>query len=124
MRADPLGAHLREELSLSEQTRARPVQAALVSAASFAVGAALPLLALLLASPTDRVAVIAASALGLLALLVRSVAGWAAPRRARRPCGWPSVAAWRWSPPPSSGGWSAPSACKALSRENEVSAMV
>jgi vacuolar iron transporter family protein len=69
MRADPLGAHLRDELGLSDQTRARPVQAALVSAASFAVGAALPLLALLLAPPPARIAVIAASALGLLALL-------------------------------------------------------
>jgi vacuolar iron transporter family protein len=69
MRADPLATHLREELGLSAQTRARPVQAALVSAASFAAGAALPLLALLLAPPTDRVTVIAASALGLLALL-------------------------------------------------------
>jgi vacuolar iron transporter family protein len=69
MQADPLGAHLRDELGLSEQTRARPVQAALVSAASFAGGAALPLLALLLAPPAGRIAVIAASALGLLALL-------------------------------------------------------
>jgi vacuolar iron transporter family protein len=69
MRADPLGAHLRDELGLSEQTGARPVQAALVSAASFAGGAALPLLALLLAPPAGRIAVIAASALGLLALL-------------------------------------------------------
>jgi VIT1/CCC1 family predicted Fe2+/Mn2+ transporter len=69
MRADPLGAHLREELGLNEQTMARPVQAALVSAASFALGAALPLLALMLAPPAARIAVIAASALGLLALL-------------------------------------------------------
>jgi VIT1/CCC1 family predicted Fe2+/Mn2+ transporter len=69
MRADPLGAHLRDELGLSEQARARPVQAALVSAASFAVGAAPPLLALLLAPPATRIAAIAASALGLLALL-------------------------------------------------------
>jgi VIT1/CCC1 family predicted Fe2+/Mn2+ transporter len=69
MQADPLGAHLRDELGLNEQTRARPVQAALVSAASFAGGAALPLLALLLAPPAGRIAVIAASALGLLALL-------------------------------------------------------
>ena len=69
MHADPLGAHLREELGINHQTRARPVQAALVSAASFAAGAALPLLALLLAPPAARIAVIAASALGLLALL-------------------------------------------------------
>ena len=47
MQADPLGAHLRDELGMNQQTRARPVQAALVSAASFAAGAAPPLLALL-----------------------------------------------------------------------------
>jgi len=69
MQVDPLGAHLRDELGLNQQTRARPVQAALVSAASFAVGAALPLLALLLAPPAGRIAAIAASALALLALL-------------------------------------------------------
>src|SRR5215217_2774028 len=64
MQADPLGAHLRDELGMNQQTRARPVQAALVSAASFAAGAALPLLALLLTSPAGRVAAVAASALG------------------------------------------------------------
>ena len=52
MEHDALGAHARDELGLSEITRARPIQAALSSAASFAVGAALPLmLAMLL--PTD-----------------------------------------------------------------------
>ena len=69
MQADPLGAHLRDELGINHQTRARPVQAALVSAASFAAGAAPPLLALLLASRAGRIAAIAVSALGLLALL-------------------------------------------------------
>jgi vacuolar iron transporter family protein len=69
MRADPLGAHLRDELGMSEQSRARPVQAALVSAASFAAGATVPLLALLLTPPTARIAAIATGALGLLALL-------------------------------------------------------
>jgi VIT1/CCC1 family predicted Fe2+/Mn2+ transporter len=69
MRADPLGAHLREELGMNQQSRARPVQAALVSAASFAVGAAPPLLAVLLAPPAVRIAAVAAGALGLLGLL-------------------------------------------------------
>jgi len=41
---DALGAHARDELGISSVSRARPVQAALASAASFAVGAALPLL--------------------------------------------------------------------------------
>jgi vacuolar iron transporter family protein len=42
---DALGAHARDELGISELTTARPIQAALASAASFAVGAVLPLLA-------------------------------------------------------------------------------
>jgi vacuolar iron transporter family protein len=69
MRADPLGAHLRDELGLTQQARARPVQAALVSAASFAAGAAVPLLALLLAPPAARIAAVTASALGVLGVL-------------------------------------------------------
>jgi VIT1/CCC1 family predicted Fe2+/Mn2+ transporter len=43
MAHDALGAHLRDELGISQQTRARPIQAALASATSFAIGAALPL---------------------------------------------------------------------------------
>jgi VIT1/CCC1 family predicted Fe2+/Mn2+ transporter len=43
MAHDALGAHLRDELGISQQTRARPIQAALASATSFALGAALPL---------------------------------------------------------------------------------
>jgi len=43
MAHDALGAHLRDELGISQQTRARPIQAALASASSFAIGAALPL---------------------------------------------------------------------------------
>ena len=49
MAHDALGAHARDELGISELTTARPVQAALASAATFAVGAGLPLLATVLA---------------------------------------------------------------------------
>jgi VIT1/CCC1 family predicted Fe2+/Mn2+ transporter len=49
---DPLGAHARDELGLSETLRARPVQAALASGASFTVGSLVPLLAILLAPPS------------------------------------------------------------------------
>jgi vacuolar iron transporter family protein len=49
MAHDALGAHARDELGISETTAAKPLQAALASAASFAAGAALPLLAVLLA---------------------------------------------------------------------------
>jgi VIT1/CCC1 family predicted Fe2+/Mn2+ transporter len=50
MRHDALGAHARDELGISEALAARPVQAALASAATFAVGAALPLLIAVIAS--------------------------------------------------------------------------
>ncbi len=43
MKHDALGAHARDELGISEITTARPIQAALSSAAAFSVGAALPL---------------------------------------------------------------------------------
>jgi len=44
MAHDALGAHARDELGISKKVKPRPIQAALSSAASFAVGAALPLL--------------------------------------------------------------------------------
>ncbi len=44
MTHDAIGAHARDELGISETLRARPIQAALASAGSFAVGAAMPLL--------------------------------------------------------------------------------
>lgn len=72
MKADPLGAHLRDELGMTEETRARPWQAAFVSVASFTVGGALPVLALVLApdgrGETGKVAVLALVALALLAI--------------------------------------------------------
>src|SRR5690606_29772828 len=55
MAHDALGAHARDELGISDVVSARPVQAALASAASFAAGAVLPLLALLVASPAQVV---------------------------------------------------------------------
>lgn len=71
---DALAAHSREELGLDLGALARPVQAALVSALSFAVGAALPLVAMV-ASPTSvRVPVTVTTA--LLALV--GLGGWSA----------------------------------------------
>ncbi|RME55650.1 MAG: VIT family protein, partial [Caldilineae bacterium] len=52
MAHDALGAHARDELGITEVHTARPVQAALASAATFAIGAALPLLAVLLTPPS------------------------------------------------------------------------
>ena len=69
MAHDALGAHARDELGITPTLSARPVQAALASAASFAVGAALPLLALALAPAPQRIVWLVASALGFLAAL-------------------------------------------------------
>jgi len=52
MAKDALGTHLRDELGISEVTKARPIEAALTSAVTFSVGAAMPL-AMVLVSPSD-----------------------------------------------------------------------
>ena len=69
MSHDALGAHTRDELGISETVTARPVQAALTSAATFAVGAVVPLLAALTARGTALIVVVAATALLALAVL-------------------------------------------------------
>lgn len=69
MARDALTAHARDELGISEITTARPVQAALASAATFAVGAALPLLVVLLAPEAGLVYTVAITSLLFLALL-------------------------------------------------------
>ena len=66
--ADPLGAHLRDELGITHATKARPWQAAFVSVVSFGLGAAIPLLALAVAGGIDPIAVIAIAALVVLAI--------------------------------------------------------
>jgi VIT1/CCC1 family predicted Fe2+/Mn2+ transporter len=69
MAHDALGAHARDELGISDATAARPVQAALASAASFSVGGTLPLL-MALATPTGYVVeAVAVTSLLFLALL-------------------------------------------------------
>jgi VIT1/CCC1 family predicted Fe2+/Mn2+ transporter len=69
MEHDALGAHARDELGISEFTTARPIQAALASAASFAAGAALPLLVVLLAPRNALSPTTAGASLLFLALL-------------------------------------------------------
>lgn len=69
MTHDALGAHGRDELGISEAHSARPVQAALASAASFAVGAALPLAVTALAPAQSLIPWISGTALFFLALL-------------------------------------------------------
>jgi VIT1/CCC1 family predicted Fe2+/Mn2+ transporter len=69
MAHDALGAHARDELGLSELHTARPIQAALASAGTFAAGAALPLL-MVIVSPVSYLApVVAVSSLIFLAIM-------------------------------------------------------
>ncbi len=66
---DALGAHARDELGISHTLSARPVQAALASAGTFAVGAAMPLLLVLFVPATALVWTVSSSSLFFLALL-------------------------------------------------------
>jgi VIT1/CCC1 family predicted Fe2+/Mn2+ transporter len=67
MAHDALGAHARDELGISEALAARPVQAALASAASFAAGAALPLVVAAVAPAAQLSPAVAGSSLVFLA---------------------------------------------------------
>jgi VIT1/CCC1 family predicted Fe2+/Mn2+ transporter len=69
MAHDAIGAHARDELGISEASRARPIQAALASACSFAAGAVMPLLVASMASPARVIPIVAGSSLLFLALL-------------------------------------------------------
>lgn len=66
---DALGAHAKDELGISELTTARPTQAALTSAATFAVGAALPLAATFITPVSQIPLVVSVLSLGFLAFL-------------------------------------------------------
>ncbi len=69
MAHDAIGAHARDELGITEMHTARPVQAALASAATFAVGAASPLITVVLAPSAMAAAIVGATSLVFLALL-------------------------------------------------------
>jgi len=69
MAHDALGAHSRDELGISDENTAHPIQAVLASAASFAVGAALPLGVALIAPVATAIVAVSASSLVFLALL-------------------------------------------------------
>lgn len=69
MAHDALGAHARDELGISEITAARPLQAAVTSAATFSAGAALPLLVVALAPVTTLIWSVSLTALAGLAVL-------------------------------------------------------
>ena len=82
--SDALGTHVRDELGISEFTTARPLQAALASAATFTAGAALPILAVLIAPTQLLVPIVSGASLLFLAMLgaVAARAGGAAMARA------------------------------------------
>ena len=69
MTKDALGAHARDELGISEITTARPVQAALTSAATFAAGAAMPLLMVVISPLNYLVPVVSVASLIFLGVL-------------------------------------------------------
>jgi VIT1/CCC1 family predicted Fe2+/Mn2+ transporter len=69
MAHDALGAHARDELGISKTLKARPIQAALASAGSFAVGAAMPLLVTALTPEASLIPLVSCTSLAFLALL-------------------------------------------------------
>ena len=69
MAHDALGAHARDELGISETLSARPIQAALASAGSFAVGAAMPLVVTAIVPEASLIYLVSGTSLVFLALL-------------------------------------------------------
>jgi VIT1/CCC1 family predicted Fe2+/Mn2+ transporter len=95
MEKDALKAHARDELGFTDELAARPLQAALASAGTFAVGAALPILAALLTS-TDRLSLVVAGVslvcLAALGALAARAGGAPAGRGAGRVAFWGALA--------------------------------
>ena len=69
MAHDALGSHARDELGITEALSARPIQAAFASAGAFSVGAAMPLVMVLISSSKNLIAVVSAASLVFLILL-------------------------------------------------------
>ncbi|WP_313453519.1 VIT family protein [Brevundimonas sp.] len=91
MAHDSLGAHARDELGITSFTTARPVQAALTSAATFATGAALPLVTVAIAPDDVLLAAVALSAfvgLGVLGAMGARAGGANVPRSMIRVVFW------------------------------------
>lgn len=92
---DALGAHARDELGIHDLTRARPVQAALSSAAAFAVGAGLPVLFVFVAPTATLTPIVFGStiiALGGLGMLAAQLGGASRWRGAARVTFWGATA--------------------------------
>ncbi|XZE45547.1 VIT1/CCC1 transporter family protein [Pirellulaceae bacterium SH467] len=69
MAHDAIAAHARDELGISDMTTARPIQAALASAGTFAVGAAMPLLTVLVTPKAAMIPIVVGTSIVFLALL-------------------------------------------------------
>ena len=69
MAHDALGAHARDELGISESMTTHPIQAALTSAFTFAMGASLPLLLVFFVPASQLMASVSGASLGFLAVL-------------------------------------------------------
>jgi vacuolar iron transporter family protein len=73
--AEPIGANVRVKYGISESTAAKPLQAALASAISFAIGATIPLLGMIADTPTSRIELTVLFALFALAICGALAAG-------------------------------------------------
>lgn len=95
MAHDALGAHARDELGISEALKARPLQAAMASAVTFAIGAAVPLLPVLWSSTTYlsySISAIALTSLAALGALAARAGGSSGLRGALRVTFWGALA--------------------------------
>jgi VIT1/CCC1 family predicted Fe2+/Mn2+ transporter len=90
--AGQLGAHARDELGISETVRARPIQAALASADSFAVGAAMPLLVTVIASGAGLIPLVSGTSLAFLGGLAAYAGGAGVTMGAIRATFWGALA--------------------------------
>jgi VIT1/CCC1 family predicted Fe2+/Mn2+ transporter len=95
MKKDALAAHARDELGISEITSARPVQAALASAAAFTAGATMPLFAVVVSPPAVIAPLVSGASLVFLAIL-GAIGAWAGganvPRAMARVTFWGALA--------------------------------
>jgi vacuolar iron transporter family protein len=95
MKHDALGAHARDEIGITAELSARPIQAAFWSAAAFSLGAAVPVCTVTFAPTTSLLWLVPSLAIGLLGVLgaVAAVVGGASPiRGAVRVCFWGTLA--------------------------------
>ena len=96
---DPLAAHARDELGLTDEAAANPVLAAFASAAAFLVGAALPTLAAFLSPPASTIIAVSAAALTFL-IALGALGAWLGGAKILKPALRVGFGArWRWQSP-------------------------